>query len=695
MQENKQGRWIALDGIRAVAILMIIAYHILPHRFSAGFLGVDAFLFLSGYLTLIGLKRQEKKGTGLGFFKRLKKRARKVWRPMTILFIGVLAYLFLFIPSFLFNIRANVVSAFLFVDNWFQIHEGFSYFAQFLTPNVFTHLWYLALYMQFSLLFPLIFHFLGHVVKEKAHHRYIYLALAIVSLLLMGFLYQPGVDPTRIYYGTDTRAFSYLFGAFLAEIWPYDQKQEGCVFLDRKFFPWISGVCLLGMLYLSITFTDTSVVTYRFGMWLFDLLLLGLVLTLTSPKNQVERLLSLQPFRYIGERSLYLYLWYYPILVIYEKQLGGLKWPGLVHVLCQWFLIFAFAELAYRIDQAPTIVLFTKRFWKKVYALIKKSIRQRRFFGAETVAVCLILFLPVLALSGLLSAQSGQDPRVAAWEQQLQEQKAVLAKKHEANLKKEAAAKKKAKAEKEKEKEQDATADEATKAQEDKPSRKAKDKQEDSTPINHVKGLSRHEQLVTSQLQATFYGDSVLLATQEPLATIFPKATINGKVGRQLYQSIEEVDWLRKNGQLGDAVIFMLGTNGGFSDRQMQELISATGKRPVFLVNVNEDRSWENEVNQALKRAAKANKQVHLIDWKKLSKDHPEYFRDDAVHPTTEGSMKLAVEIAKQVTRVLDQQDKHSSFKASRQKAKAHKRKDSSAENAKSQETDEKEAQKE
>lgn len=652
MQDNKNKRWLSLDGIRGLAILSIIAYHVSPHRFSAGFLGVDAFLFLSGYLTLLGLKKQEAQSKGLAFGKLVKKRVRKVWRPMAILFIGILAYLFLFIPDFLFNSRANVVTSLLFVSNYYQIHHGVSYFSQFLTPNVFTHLWYLALYMQLTLIFPLLVHLLYQLVKDRSYHRWIYLALAILSALLMGIKFHPGADPTRVYYGADTRAFSFLLGAFLAEIWDYNSELDERLKAKSKFFPFISLVTALAILYLSINLTDASAVTYRFGMWFFDLLLMGFVLSLSQDNQLTNRLLRTRPLQYFASRSLYLYLWYYPILLIYEKKMGALEWPAFWHITCQCLFIVVLAELAYRLDRRKVIVIFSKRFWKKVYQLVNKSFKQGHFYAAETLAVLLILSIPSLALAGFLTAKSGQDPRALAFEQELKEQKKDLDKLKQNASRRVVSNKVKSKAK------QDAFEDSGKSKDQARTSKSSKKSHKDqSTPINHVKGLSRHEQLVTSQLDITFYGDSVLLASQEPLLTIFPKATINGKVGRQLYQSIDDVKWLADQQKLGDVVVFLLGTNGGFSDDQLDQLIKNVGKRPVFLVNVSEDRSWESEVNHSLYKASKRYKNVYLVNWKKIATEHPEYFREDLVHPTEEGSKKLAIEIAKQITQVLDKKD--------------------------------------
>src|SRR3984885_752926 len=215
-----------LDGIRALAVLAVIAYHLGFGWAQGGLLGVGVFFTLSGYLITDLLLAAWDQGRW-----RLRdfwlRRARRLLPALFVMLAVVTIWVAIADSSRLAELRGEVISAVLYVNNWWQISQHVSYFARFSAPSPLNHLWSLAVEEQFYLLWPWLLLLGLKLVPER--HRPIRirprlaaltLVLATASAVEMALLYHPGFDTTRIYEGTDTRAFGLLIGAALAMVWP-------------------------------------------------------------------------------------------------------------------------------------------------------------------------------------------------------------------------------------------------------------------------------------------------------------------------------------------------------------------------------------------------------------------------------------------------------------------------------------------
>ena len=213
----------ALDGIRAVAVAGVVLYHAGARWLPGGFLGVDLFFVLSGFL-ITSLLLAEREATGRidlpAFWAR---RARRLLpAAFLVIALSVLAVAILS-PGDLPSTRADAIASFLYVNNWHQILADQSYFQAFARPSLLRHLWSLAVEEQFYLLWPLV---MGICVAVLGRRRttIVTLVLAVASSGLMAVLFTPGRDPSRVYYGTDTHATGLLIGALLAFAWPLSRE---------------------------------------------------------------------------------------------------------------------------------------------------------------------------------------------------------------------------------------------------------------------------------------------------------------------------------------------------------------------------------------------------------------------------------------------------------------------------------------
>src|SRR6185312_7367551 len=216
-----------LDGLRALAVLAVVAYHLNASWAPGGLLGVGVFFTLSGYLItdlLLGQRESTGKLQLVDFWQR---RARRLLPALFVMLLIVIGWVALLDRGQLSALRGMVWSAVLYVSNWWLIAQHTSYFARFGPPSPLGHLWSLAVEEQFYLIWPWLLLLglrvagrqrVGGIIRLRL--AALTLALAVASALLMALLYRPGLASARAYDGSDTRAFGLLIGAALAMVWP-------------------------------------------------------------------------------------------------------------------------------------------------------------------------------------------------------------------------------------------------------------------------------------------------------------------------------------------------------------------------------------------------------------------------------------------------------------------------------------------
>lgn len=346
----------ALDGLRAVAVLAVLLYHGGATWMRGGFLGVDLFFVLSGYLitTLLLVEWGRSGDIGLrGFWIR---RARRLLPALALVLVGIAVYAFAVAQrSQLEQIRDDGLATIGYVANWRFILSDQSYFEQFAAPSPFRHMWSLAIEEQFYLLWP--FLVLG-LLRWRAQLRLatrVFVGGAVVSSLLMAVLYQPGRDPSRVYYGTDTRAQALLIGASLAAILLRLRTSRTSSREHKpRSAPWVraglvGAVVLLGML---IATKDTAEWMYRGGYLLAAVACALVIAAAVQPgRSFVRAALSPEPLRYVGKISYGLYLWHWPIYLTLTEDRTGLD--GTPLLLTRILLSVGFAAVSYHLVESP------------------------------------------------------------------------------------------------------------------------------------------------------------------------------------------------------------------------------------------------------------------------------------------------------------------------------------------------------
>jgi peptidoglycan/LPS O-acetylase OafA/YrhL len=406
-----------LDGLRAIAVLAVIAFHLEFGWAPGGLLGVGVFFTLSGYLiTDILLSQLAGRGKiALGAF--WAARARRLLPALFAMLAIVVAWVTIFGPAQTQEFRDQVVASIFYVSNWQQIFADISYFARFSPPGPLNHLWSLAIEEQFYIFWP--FLLLGGVklVRDRPlasgvrpRLAVLTLAAAFVSVILMAVLYHGG-DPSRVYYGTETRASELLFGAALAMVWP-SRRLTGRISPGARNTLDLMGVAgLVAIFVLFWQTTELSSFLYRGGFLLLSVATVMVLMPLTHPACRLGVALGIRPLRWIGVRSYGIYLWHAPIIILTNP--GDHPAPDLVRSVLQVAATFVVAALSWKYLEEPIRRGAIGRFFAR---------RRANGWGWETfspparavtIGSAVVLAVAVVGMAGVNSAPEGAAARVA------------------------------------------------------------------------------------------------------------------------------------------------------------------------------------------------------------------------------------------------------------------------------------------
>ncbi|WP_430610153.1 acyltransferase family protein [Enterococcus sp. DIV0876] len=612
------------DGIRTLAVIGVILYHLLPTQMRGGYLGVPVFFVVSGYL-ITDLLRQEWDQNGkikvMDFYVR---RMKRLYPGMVVMLVLAAAYITLFQRNLLNNLRGVVVSSLLYYNNWWQINHGLSYFDRFGNESPFTHLWSLAVEGQNYLIWPLIFILLMKIGKKRSRVFNVVAGITVLSGILFAVLYTPGADPTRVYYGTDTRLFSVWMGSALAFIWPTTHLKKNIPVKAKRILDLSGVVSLIGLIAAFFLLDDHLTFVYYGGMFMISLLATVLVAVTAHPGASLNRLLTNPLFSYIGKRSYGIYLYQFPVMIFYEAKVGNIGENVLLHTLIELFLILLFSELSYRFIENPLRKFRYKNTIPTVRGWFTKPI-----FSWKKPWVVPGTVVALVALVGIISAPTNY---VDAQQQQLKDT---------------IAANKKAAEETQKNANGEASESSTDSSTDSSDSSAATEAEQD---VMTKYDLSESQVKKAESLEITAFGDSVMLDATSDLQELFPQAIVDGDVGRQLYASPDLIKSLKDQGLLRDTVLVGLGTNGSFTEAQFDSFMSEIGDRNVYWINVRvPTQRWQNEVNRMLEKMAEKYDNMTLIDWYDLSNSQESWFYEDRVHPNPDGMVEYVKLVAQTI----------------------------------------------
>ncbi len=588
-----------LDGLRALSVTAVLLYHADVSWMPGGFLGVDVFFAISGYLitSLLLAEYRSRGGVSLGRF--YLRRARRLL-PALFLVLGCVAlFAVIFLPDEVRSLRGDVVAALGYVTNWWQIFQHQSYVAAQGRPPLLRHLWSLAVEEQFYLVWPLIL--AGMLKLWKGRRTPMLLGTLGIVILSFGLMFVLSLahdyrvaDPSRVYFGSDTRVFTMLVGAALAMVWsPWKLSpkipREGRMLLD--------GIGVVALVLLVLTFVNAhyqSNVLFRGGFLGIALLSALVIAIAVHPASLLGTvILAQQPLRWIGERSYGIYLWHWPIFMVTRPGLDtGIT--GRPNTALRFALTFIAAELSYRWVEEPIRHGSLGRWFRSLRAA---SGDDRRQMLVRTLGTSIVIVLGVtIAGVGLASAQT---PRIEPGLQFLTTS---------------------------------ATSSTTT------------------TTTQPAPGPTTAPTLPPPPPQVTAIGDSVMLGAKGALEARIPGIRVDAVVSRQFGNGIDLVRSLKAANQLSPVVVIALGTNGVITDGHMAALqpLLADRQRVIF-VNLKVPRSWEAGDNDVLQRWVPRYGNAVLVNWNGEGSIHPEFFYSDRIHVNANGQARYADLIAAQI----------------------------------------------
>ena len=605
---GKKRRYITgLDGIRAIAVIMVLAYHLKLALFKSGFLGVTVFFVLSGYLiTGILISEVEEEGTIdlKNFWLRRIRRLVPAVMSMAVVIIFVSAV----VNRIIFTKGCkDFLASVLGFNNWWQIFNKVSYFEAAGVPSPFTHCWSLAIETQFYLIYPLILLGIYKLVKSREEGRAkrgllfagVTLLLALISVILMIVLFDPQQDASRVYYGTDTRAFSLLFGALLAILWEYQMVPRR---LSASVNMVLGSVSFAVLLVMTIAINGSSNFWYRGGQFVGTILTVLVIYTVSGRKTWLSRFLSNPVLKWIGDRSYSIYLWHYPIILLISKGIKASWWITLIEIV----LSVVLAELSYRFIETPIrhgIIgeyLNILRSRPKSRQEKKRQVQVARrslkviagtFVLTVSLILCMIFVPKKNALDTLQKRESKAKETGKMTEEQLAKQKA-----------------------------------------------------NGSESEDTICTTDLTDDEILEGLNLLLIGDSIAVDVTDDFYEMFPNSVSDTKIGRitslgkQVLDSyIDEKKWE------GEGVIFASLSNSPING-ELEDIREKIGKdMPLFLTTVRiPHETFEEESNSKIKKFVEENDHTYLIDWYAASEGHDEYFDADDTHLLSAGAKAYA-----------------------------------------------------
>ncbi|MCT4781747.1 MULTISPECIES: acyltransferase family protein [Exiguobacterium] len=384
-----------LDGLRTFAVLAVILFHVNTPYITGGFLGVDVFFVLSGYL-ITGILIREWANAGRLDLKRFYiARFRRLLPALIFMLSVVMTVVWLFEPDLLNTVRQDTLAALVYVNNWWYVFHDVSYFESFGKPSPLQNLWSLSIEEQFYLVWPLLL-LIG--LKSKRRLLQVVSVMLVASAAWMAFNFTPGVDPSRVYYGTDTRLFALLVGALLAFGWQPDAFKREMPDIGRRILNMGGGMALLSLLVIMTAASAYGTFLYYGGFLLVALASAILIAATAHPSTVWSRLFGSKWIRLIGTRTYGIYLWHYPVIILTTPiaQIGTFE-P--LRALGQVALTLVIAELSYRFIETPVRQLGFKGALQSLRPALSPG-RLAAVSVATALSLVLVGNLSILAFSG-------------------------------------------------------------------------------------------------------------------------------------------------------------------------------------------------------------------------------------------------------------------------------------------------------
>ena len=559
----------AIDGLRAVAVIAVMLYHLGFSWIPGGFLGVDLFFVISGYVITRLLLDSIQRSGGLDLRAFYKARVRRLLPPLLFMIFGTSIFVGVWAPETSRRLVSDAPFSIFGGMNWWLVFRHTDYFEAIGRPPLLQHTWSLAVEAQFYLVWPLV---LLLILKQFGKKRIPGAALFIAAVSgITLFIVSLSLDASsasqvsHVYFGTDTHSIGLFLGAALAVSWiPQNLKSE----VSQRAQDFVDGIGVIGFIgilgaFLLINENDATL--YRIAFPLAGLFGCAILTSIVHPASRFAPLLRTRVLVWIGERSYAIYLWHWIVFQLTRPSvdLAGQDW-ALYTV--RFLIVLALADISLRWVELPVRTGAVESWFRGMkYRTKKVRIRQK-----ITVAVSVIALLTATTLISA-NAISIAEKESAILEKQLTEEVKPLNPK--------------------------------------------------PTVVSNV-----------AQPDLWVTGDSVILGVRYELGDQRTIGLINARVGRQAPELLEVLK-RDKLSVGDSPIIFNLGNNNSLTRTQVADIFAEVQTQSqIIVVNTAVPRLWRDANNALIAELAAQNPKVRIVDWATISNGHPEYFAPDGVH---------------------------------------------------------------
>lgn len=567
VRSKKKKYYKELDLIRVIACIAILLYHL--NILKGGYLAVCVFFVLSGYLSCLSAFKDKK----FSLKEYYKKRLLKLYLPLLVVVFITIAVLSFFPNIEFLNIKPETRSIILGYNNFWQISANLDYFAHHVS-SPFMHLWYIAILLQFDLVFPFIFLILRKI--ENKFNKIIPCVITLDASILFAiyfFIMALSSNMMVTYYNTATRVFSLLSGMFLglihANFKPFISKKMS---KKKEIF-----YTLIGILVFLFIFIDSKNILFSLSMILVTFITVVLIDFIANLKSKKLNKFD-QAIKYLASMSYEIYLVQYPVIFIFQSfnLPAFFKIPIIIilTLLIAWFLNIV-------LNKKETDHQLLKYFMQGLILVVT-------FFGIYKYATSLDYAKEMKKLEAELSHN-----------QEVMNQKQ---KEHESKI--------------------------------------IEEEENWQASLKDLEDGEKEIKKKVRNLSIVGIGDSIMLGAVDKLYSTFPNGYFDAEVSRTAWKANSILLNLKERNMLGNPIVFNLGINGVCSDDCHKDIMQTIGNREVFVVNISNNKY--DKANTSLESFARRYSNVHIIDWKKASTNHPEYFFADKIHLTPLGQKAYA-----------------------------------------------------
>lgn len=606
-KERQRTRIRGLDGLRTLAVFLVLGYHLLVGVFDSGFIGVDVFFVISGFLITALLMREKETSGEINIRAFWARRIRRLVPAVVVATLSVVWLARVVGGDSAVQLRWQSLGAVTGTYNWLELAHHSSYFER-QAPLLLTNMWSLAVEQQFYLIWPLILLVILRFVPRRLRP---WGALGIAGLSFAANLYftQHSADVTRAYVGTDTHSFGLMIGAALALSLPSLMSGRRKPLSEKRVrrygvYGWLG---LLAIVALAAFVPDDP----RFYPWVMlgasvaGAALIRAMLPDMRPRTSIATLWEIfdsRPMRWVGERSYGIYLWHWPLWVIAYYSLRLSVTEIAIYVTLISVLL---AHLSYVFIETP---IRRKGFLAFVRRIISSVRTPRRLVVTSMLTVLLV---------GVLIWAFVSSPNKTSAEQFVEEgQRAAVS--------------------------GGASADSSQEASQN-TSQNASRKPEPSASATDIP--------MPSGEQISLIGDSVSLGSSAALQERLPGIAIDAVVSRNITHVPSIIDTMLAQGTLREYVVISVSANSAISQSDIDSLLEKIGpeRKLVLVTGYGPERcTWIPPTNAAIREAADANEeQIRVADWETIAATNQHLLAGDRVHPNTEGTVLFADELVR------------------------------------------------